>query len=349
MVDIRTDLDGLTLPATEGMRKHWHITEPLGHVGLVCILYFRNGHLPEIQTAACECLREYARIVGTEIRSYTDENDRFVSVKKKGLVLLDEKKVRDLQKGGKLAAYYGLYSSVTRKECALIPHRFMLDLWLLLQTPTNPYFSLDTQISYFYVSFAPSLFLLDEPPISFADLVLRWCERLRPVSGHAGWGITRPVDRVQSHLVRRFITPYLRRFPGLTMPDTCFPLFQEHIADINWLTMINEELAARIGGPQRLRALGEDFPVAEYPGGYVVQAGPRPEIGDRDNGDLPRFYGKVQDLLRPLYPTLPGSGYPTDFALPPNAPADYAPTRWGGPVMEEERDRFLHQWLHRFE
>lgn len=139
MVDIRTDLDGLTLPATEGMRKHWNITEPLGHVGLVCILYFRNGHLPEIQTAACECLREYARIVGTEIRSYTDENDRFVSVKKKGLVLLDEKKVRDLQKGGKLAAYYGLYSSVTRKECALIPHRFMLDLLLLLQTPTNPY------------------------------------------------------------------------------------------------------------------------------------------------------------------------------------------------------------------
>ena len=53
MVDIRTDLDGLTLPATEGMRKHWNITEPLGHVGLVCILYFRNGHLPEIQTAAC--------------------------------------------------------------------------------------------------------------------------------------------------------------------------------------------------------------------------------------------------------------------------------------------------------
>lgn len=89
--------------------------------------------------------------------------------------------------------------------------------------------------------------------------------------------------------------------------------------------------------------------MVECPGGHMVQAGPRPEPGDRDKGDIPRFYGKVQELLRPLSPTLRGTGCPTDVVLPPTAPADYAPTLWGGPDMVEEHDGFLHQWLHRFE
>ena len=45
MEDIRAGRDGFTLPAPEGIHN-WDITEPLGQVGLVCILYFRNGHLP---------------------------------------------------------------------------------------------------------------------------------------------------------------------------------------------------------------------------------------------------------------------------------------------------------------
>ena len=56
--------NGFVLPASDGMRKYLGITEPVGQVGLTCVLYFRGGHLPEVQAKACECIREYVQILG---------------------------------------------------------------------------------------------------------------------------------------------------------------------------------------------------------------------------------------------------------------------------------------------
>lgn len=96
------------------------------------------------------------------------------------------------------------------------------------------------------------------------------------------------------------LQPHLRRFPGLLPPPPLDGASAEPVAPVSWLTILDEEQSERIGGPERLAALGPDFPVMQYPGGHIIQAGPRPELGDGNKGKIPRHYDAVCDLLRPL-------------------------------------------------
>lgn len=361
MNSAKESLDGFVLPASEGLRKYVGITEPVGRVGLTCMFYFRGGHLPEIQANACECIREYARILGKEARCCLIPSGRLVLAGKKGLPLMDEKQVSQLQEEGDWEADFLISSNATFEEFDRWPPTCMLRVGLYLNKGLRLYWKnppgtpsdipLDRQVSYLFASFAPSLFLLEEPPIPFADLVLKWCQALRPVNGTAGWGITRACDVLYAESVRPFIAPYLLLNPGLDMPNPFFAEnFTEHIANISWLTMINEELAARIGGPERLMSLGEDFPVRDYPGGYVIQAGPRPELGDREKGDIPKFYATVQELLRPLYLPLEHLDYLTEAVIPPDAGPDFDPSVLGfRPDDRKNLHAFFAQWLHRFD
>ena len=349
MEDIRESLDGFALPTPDGGQDD-SVTETLGWIGLTCILYFEGGHLPEVQAGVCECIRDYVQILGKEARSCVTLTNRLVLAEKKELPLLDEEQIRKWQEKGHRSASYVVSSNATREDFYIQPPKCMLDVTLQL-TQNDSCHPRDRDLSYISAGFAPSLFLVDEPPIPFAELVLAWCRRLKPVSGAAGWGVTRACGFPASELVRPFIAPYLLRFPGLNLPETLTTyLFVNHISDINWLTIINEELAARIGGPERLRALGENIPVAEYPGGYVIQAGPRPEIGDRNMGNIPRFYGEVQDLLRPLYPPQEKMLHPESIVLPPNAAIGYVPSDLDTNLENQKYTQgFIPLWMHRFE
>ena len=244
MENIRESLDGFALPTPNGVQSN-SITETLGWVGLTCILYFERGYLPEVQAGVCECIREYVQILGKEARSCVSLTNRIVLAKKKGLPLPNEEQIRKKQEKGHRFASYIVSSNATREDFYIQPPKCMFDLTLRLME-YNPYFYQGKDISYIFAGFAPSLFLVDEPPIPFAELVLSWCKRLRPVSGAAGWGVTRACGFPASEYVRPYIAPYLLRFPGLNLPTT-FPThpFINQISDINWLTIINEELAAR--------------------------------------------------------------------------------------------------------
>ena len=349
MEDIKESLDGFALPTPDSVRSD-SITEILGWVGLTCILYFEGGHLPEVQAEVCECIREYVQLLEKEARSCVTLTDRLVLAGKKGLPLPNEEQLRQWQEKGRRSASYIVSSNATREDFYIQPPKYMLDVNLQLIS-NDSCLPQDKDLSYISAGFAPSLFLAGEPPVSFAELVLAWCKRLRPVSGVAGWGITRACGFPASEYVRPFIAPYLLRFPGLNLPETLSTyLFVNHISDINWLTIINEKLAARIGGPEKLRALGENIPVVEYPGGYVIQAGPRPEIGDRKQGDIPRFYGRVQELLRPLYPPREKMLHPENIVLPPDAAIGYIPSDMDtDPRNQKYMHDFLTLWLHRFE
>ncbi len=115
-VEIAKDSDGFVLPASPWLRKYWDITEPVGQVGFTCALYFRGGHLPEMQAAACECLREYVQILGDEARCSISPYLRLIMAGKKGLRLMDEAQVATLQKNRKWYAYYLVCSNATREE-----------------------------------------------------------------------------------------------------------------------------------------------------------------------------------------------------------------------------------------
>ena len=139
------------------------------------------------------------------------------------------------------------------------------------------------------------------------------------------------------------------RFPGLELPplpvmpeDT--RLFENHIAGINWLTVICRRFAEQVGGEESLRALGKEYPIARYDDGFIIQAGPKPELGDRKAKRIPSYYGKVHELLRPLYPPQTCLYYLASCLLPP----DYVPKN----EKAENRQAlhaFFDQWMRRFE
>lgn len=306
---IRACLDGFALPVLEQPLE----TPPAGRVGLMCLLHFRGGHLAKIQEGVCECIREYARILGDAARCALTPAGRVVLAGTRRLALPDKARIGTMQERGKREFFFLVSSSATRDDYERQPPASLLQARLYLNempppragkktAPALPPVPLDRQISTFAAFFPPSLFLLDAQPLSFVALLLRWCERLRPVSGAAGWGIASVCDPAQAKIMTPLLLPHLRRFPGLGMLPVPGSGPAEPAVSVNWLTMLDEELTARIGGPERLAALGGDFPTTAYPGGHMIQAGPRPELDDGSRGEMPRCYGKVQELLGPLAP-----------------------------------------------
>lgn len=302
-------LDGFTLPALDQPPG----TPPAGRVGLMFLLHFRGGHLAAVQEGVCECIREYARLSDKTARCGKIAAGRVVLAGAKGLTLPDETRIHKMQEQGKKEFSCLISSSATREDYERRPPACLLQARLHLNEtppragkktrPAPPPVPLDGRISTLAAIFPPSLFLMDSRPLPFVTLLRRWCERLRPVCGTAGWGIAPVCEPVQAAAMRPFLLPHLRRFPGLSQLSSPDEASAEPDVSVNWLTMLDEEQTARISGPERLAALGPDFPVISYPGGHIIQAGPRPELGDGNRGEVPRFYADVQELLRPLAPT----------------------------------------------
>lgn len=305
---IRACLDGFVLPALNLPTE----TPPAGRVGLMCLLHFRGGHLAAVQEGLCECIREYARLSDNMARCGKIAAGRVVLAGARGLTLPDEARIRKMQEQGKKEFSCLISSSATREDYERQPPACLLQARLHLNEtppragkktrPAPPPVPLDGRISTLAVIFPPSLFLLDSRPLPFVTLLRRWCERLRPVCGTAGWGVAPVCEPTQAAAMRPFLLPHLRRFPGLSLLSSPDEASEEPSVSVNWLTILDEEQTARIGGPERLAALGRDCPIYDYPGGHIIQAGPRPELGDGNRGEIPRFYGMVRDLLRPLCP-----------------------------------------------
>jgi len=100
--------------------------------------------------------------------------------------------------------------------------------------------------------------------------------------------------------------PLFRRFPGLLYEDgsnfTLEILRRTNvIRDVNWLTVINNELLARVGGLEKARdLLGDEIVLHPYEGGVVFQAGDQAVLGDLNKGRVPAAYRAVNDFLKPL-------------------------------------------------
>lgn len=275
-----------------------------GRVALTCTLYFRNAHLPEVQEAVCKCAKEYIALIGPEAKSSISGSPARFHLAKSGKVTPPRASTfRKAQEKGRPTAIYRVFSHASGAEFDRLPPTFSLHTFLLLKENILP---LDRATSLFSAVFAPSFFLLDRSIEDFTALVHKWCDALHPHSGVAGWGISQQCEESNFMFTHGLCARELLRYPGLDypvhpiLPGELEP-FENNIASINWLTILCDDLAERIGGETSLRALGEGYPLSRYDGGYIIQAGPEPELGDREQGDFLPQYGKVHDLMRPLY------------------------------------------------
>jgi hypothetical protein len=136
------------------------------------------------------------------------------------------------------------------------------------------------------------------------ELVLDWCAVVKPRHGTAGPSFL--LDQTTHHRHSgRVIYPLIRRFPGIDYDDGGNWISQagreQKIRSIGWLTAVDDAFVADLGGVAKLRReLDAECPLHVYDGGVVIQAGPRPEIGDQHRGKPMDAYRRVARTLRPI-------------------------------------------------
>jgi hypothetical protein len=70
---------------------------------------------------------------------------------------------------------------------------------------------------------------------------------------------------------------------------------------INWLTIVSDPLLKTLGGKEEVaRRLGPTCPMHSYDGGAILQAGPRPQLGDVNRGIDMEPYRRVSNILKPV-------------------------------------------------
>jgi len=187
-------------------------------------------------------------------------------------------------------------------------------------------------IGYISATF-PLEFLEQQPSGFFQHFVHDWCKRLSPYHGYAGLGLIRSVGSGQARRAEPFIYPLLQRFPGLEIdnPNSHKIYCVEGIKGINWLTILSDTFLQKLGGKAALKSqLDDDFIFYDYPGGVMIQAGPFPQIGDMEQGNISKQYQTLYRLVKSVQ---------TD--------------KLKNIVVEVPEGvnakEFTQQWLHRFE
>ncbi|MEO7329518.1 MAG: type VI immunity family protein [Minicystis sp.] len=142
-----------------------------------------------------------------------------------------------------------------------------------------------------------------EHPGTFRDFVLSFAKRLRPLSGYAGIGILESLNAGDRLPFQRKVRQIAERFPGLEIESKTGSTLHtgEGIKGVNWLTILGDRWIKEIGGADYLKLrLGDDFPMSTYEGGLMIQAGPKPQIGDAEKNQWPRHYVTLAKVLKPI-------------------------------------------------
>jgi hypothetical protein len=134
--------------------------------------------------------------------------------------------------------------------------------------------------------------------------VLPICRHLKPISGYAGIGLIEPLDLSIGAEFHPVVRQLAERFPGLEVesnPVTCNHV-KGGIKGVDWLTVLDERWVKEVGGLDYLRIRLDEptFPFYLYDGGLIIQAGPRPQIGDATRNLWPRNYVTLARVLKKI-------------------------------------------------
>ncbi len=155
----------------------------------------------------------------------------------------------------------------------------------------------------FFQFYLPLTWFTEHPESTFSDLVLSFANRLHPLSGYAGIGVLESIDFDARQESGETVRKIAERFPGLEI-EHCIghTIYAEKgIKGVNWLTLLGDRWVQEIGGLDYLRIrLGEDFKLTPYEGGLMIQAGPKPQIGDVTTNRWPEHYVTLAKVLKPI-------------------------------------------------
>jgi hypothetical protein len=186
-------------------------------------------------------------------------------------------------------------------------------------------------LGYLHISF-PLLWFAEPSASTFPDYVLKLCQKIRPLSGYAGVGVLESHDGYAQDKFQPVVREIAARFPGLEIEARVEHLLylRAGIKGVNWLTILGDRWLNELGGLDQLRAgLDESFGYYPYEGGVILQAGPKPQIGDAQANRWPKHYVTLAKALKKIQIK------------------DHRPFHFGGPGrMNQEASK---AWLFRFD
>jgi hypothetical protein len=178
---------------------------------------------------------------------------------------------------------------------------------------------------------------------SLPEVLLDICRTLRPVSGYGGISIIESPDSSISSRYEPIVYQWAKCLPGL---EADYPLShglwltngreggRDGIKGGNWLTALSDRYITELGGADKieadLKAMDGRFLVHRYDGGAIIQAGPRPQLGDAERRLWPALYVKLAKYLKPIRVTRHNA------------------FQYGGPGVRFDKQR-SEAWLRRFD
>jgi len=297
-------------------------------VAIIATVYFEDAYRREAREAILSCCDDYFQRYGTRLRWALNPDTKYPEPFGKGKGSDPHAWLLALEEGEEFSLiYHG-------GEHADSASSFSLDA---LGDERRPF----VELGYFKVSF-PLLSLVEDPGM-VPDALLEICRKIKPVSGYGGIGIIESKNGGIESEYSPVVYSWAQRLPGLeadypTSHSIWLTKGREDgrggIKGVNWLTVISDRWLAELGGADvvaaRVTALDPRFIIHRFDGGVMIQAGPRPDLGDAEQGLWPELYVKLAKYLKPIRITMTGSfGY-------------------GGPGVRFDREH-AQAWLRRFD
>ncbi|TWD55476.1 uncharacterized protein DUF3396 [Agrobacterium vitis] len=270
----------------------------VGRIGFALELYFLGGEKVETRLALCKMLREYHTLFADRISHYLKVDANRLT-KADGEAYLDyyEEQARSLPPDEAMDAMVFGYP-----EKKIVDEPTPISISFTAIGP-DPLMTLGRSSICAYFS---ANFIAEHGYGALLDLALRWSSAINILHGSAGYSLLFE-HGVFSGSEALTVLPALKRFPGLDFSDPGRFKVRSKKSDglsfksINWLTVLGDKVADRLGDKTALREkLGSFCPIHDFDGGIVVQAGEEPQLGDNNRGIVLDDYRRVAEALKPL-------------------------------------------------
>jgi Type VI immunity for VRR-NUC len=172
-----------------------------------------------------------------------------------------------------------------------------------------------------------------EREADFVALARELTQKLAFSSGYAGFSFNRAEESDLESTGREQSAALSHRWQGIDVESLSTTLYaiRQGLKSAGWLTLVGRKLVDTLGGAEALaRALPGEVTMHTLPFGVLIQAGPRPQLGDVNRReDLP-LYRAVGRVLAPV-------------RSPAHPPFLYKS------AAEGEDDGWTEKWLARFD
>lgn len=265
-----------------------------GYVGavpaLTGMLFFKDGHTPAVRAAICACFKEYEAIAG----QYLTWLHREEPPDGKGcLPYRDAKPMPELMKQltENHAVSFGYTSGKQNVDAG--PWEFQTAGISGWQAKMGTW-------GLSVVRFSMPLLYVEEHPLAFQAMFVKFADILKAVHGYGGNGLVLSLVRDYDNEATEAVTSEKYYDYDIGSPIKAMKGAGSGIKTVSWLTAINNELLEKVGG---LSAVRSELPMnwfALYPysDGIVIQAGPFALSAAVNDDPQPALYVLPNMLLK---------------------------------------------------